>query len=483
MLNNLIYIRGHASDYNEWFQDKEGYDYTKDILPYFEKLEISSGNTAGSIFVDDLPYITELPGVLLKAVKELGSKGANNIRTVKQGFGIPKVNVIDGKRWTSASHFIYSKPSNVLLRTDAMVDSIQFHDNFEAYGVEFLYSGNKYSAKASRGIIISAGVINTPKILMMSGVGPKKHLKELGIVPRIDLPVGENLQDHITTGFDLVLLNKTLDIGIGTMLSPSSPLNYFREGRGPWTTIGCELVGFIEASRKIPYENSSNRPDLQLMIMPLGIVEDTGFHLRKLMGISDYSWNRYFAALYNESTVTFLPVLLHPKSRGYIRLRDKNIDSNPVINPRYLSRKEDVDLLVKGVRYIQRLIATKTMHKFGARFNSIIFPGCESHEFDTDSYWECYVRHMTITSYHPVGTCKMGHEKDSSTVLNYNFEVKGTNKLFVVDGSVLPTLPSSNPYASIMMLAEMASDIIKAKYVFSYSTCDFMEVFIKKNVC
>nr|CAI5858433.1 unnamed protein product [Callosobruchus analis] len=481
MLNNLIYIRGHPDDYDEWFQSKEGYSYTKDVLPYFERLEISATNTRGSIYVDDLPYKTELPMTLLKAVKDLGFSMINNMNSVKQGFGVPKINIIDGRRWTTASHFIYSKPSNVLFRTNAMADLIRFYGNFEAYGVEFLYSGNRYLAKASRGIILAAGVIETPKLLMRSGVGPRKHLKKVGIAPRINLPVGKNLQDHITTGFDLVLLNKTLDIGIGTMLSPSSILSYLIEGRGPWTTVGCELVGFIGTTTEIPKQNS--RPDLQLMIMPLGIVEDTGFYLRKLMGISDYSWNRYFSTLNNETTVTFLPVLLHPKSRGYVELRDKNVDSDPVINPRYLSHKEDVDLLVKGIRLIQKLIATKEMQKIGARLNTNVFPGCESEEFDTYSYWECYVRHMTITSYHPVGTCKMGHEKDPSTVVNYDFEVKGTNKLFVVDGSVLPTLPSGNPYASIMMLAEMASDVIKARHAFAHARCHAMEAFIIKTIC
>ncbi|VEN47588.1 unnamed protein product [Callosobruchus maculatus] len=256
------------------------------------------------------------------------------------------------------------------------------------------------------------------------------------------------------------------------MLSPSSILSYLQEGRGPWTTIGCELIGFIATTKGIPKENSI-RPDLQLMIC----------HWNKTMGISDYSWNRYFSALNNESTVTFLPVLLRPKSRGYVRLTDKNVDSDPVINPRYLSHKEDVDLLVKGIRFVQKLIATREMQKIGARLNTNVFPGCESEEFDTYSYWECYVRHMTITSYHPIGTCKMGDEKDPSSVVNYDFEVKGTNKLFVVDGSVLPTLPSANPYASIMMLAEMASDVIKAKDAFGRARCDIMEVFITKTIC
>nr|CAH7764135.1 unnamed protein product [Callosobruchus chinensis] len=160
-----------------------------------------------------------------------------NMNTAKQGFGVPKINIIDGRRWTTASHFIYSKPPNVLFRTNALADLIRFHDNFEAYGVEFLYSGNRYLAKASRGIILSAGVIDTPKLLMRSGVGPRKHLKEVGIATRVDLPVGENLQDHITTGFDLVLLNKTLDIGIGTMLSPSSILTYLQE-----EALGPQLV-------------------------------------------------------------------------------------------------------------------------------------------------------------------------------------------------------------------------------------------------
>ncbi|VEN47589.1 unnamed protein product [Callosobruchus maculatus] len=179
MLNNLIYVRGHPDDYNEWFQNKEGYNYAKDVLTYFERLEISPSNAGGSVYVDDLPYKTELPKILLKAVKDLGFSMIDNMNTAKQGFGVPKINIINGRRWTTASHFIHSKPWNVLFRTNALADQVRFHANFEAYGVEFLYSGNRYLAKHQKNYP-SAGVINTPTILMRSGVGPRKHLKEVG---------------------------------------------------------------------------------------------------------------------------------------------------------------------------------------------------------------------------------------------------------------------------------------------------------------
>ncbi|KAF7273670.1 hypothetical protein GWI33_013617 [Rhynchophorus ferrugineus] len=306
---------------------------------------------------------------------------------------------------------------------------------------------------------------------MLSGVGDKEHLTQVGIQPKIDLPVGKNLQDHITTGFDLVLINETLELGIGQMLNPLSMWNYFTKGTGPWTTTGCELMAFFNT------KNTSGQPDLQFMVMPLSIREDDGVFLRKLVGISDKTFSDYFARN-RKPSITILPVVLHPKSRGFLRLHSKDPAEPPLIDPKYLSAPEDVDTLILGIQLIKQLVDTPQMKLIGAELNRTPFPGCEHHTFDTRAYWECYVTRLTITSYHPVGTCKMGHPSDVSTVVDFDFKVQRTNNLYVVDGSVLPTLTSGNINGAILMLAEMASDVIRKSYFLNTGYCRMSDLFL-----
>lgn len=127
-------------------------------------------------------------------------------------------------------------------------------------------------------------------------------------------------------------------------------------------------------------------------------------------------WEEYFSSLMNESVITILPVLLHPKSIGEVVINMERPDDPPVINPKYLSNEKDVETLIKGIRIIQRLVKSKAMKELGARFNNRVFPGCEDFIFDTDEYWRCYVKHLTLTSYHPVGTCKMGSLENNGVV-------------------------------------------------------------------
>lgn len=321
-------------------------------------------------------------------------------------------------------------------------------------------------------------MIGTPKILLHSGIGPQDHLQKLNITTRVNLSVGENLQDHVTTGLDLVLLNQTLGIGIEQMFSPYAAFKYFWDGKGPWTTGGCETMGFLPSK----YSKSA-RPDIQFMAMTIGISEDRGIFLRKLFQIKDEVWDRYFYLVNTNFTMTILPVLLHPKSRGTVRLKDKNFDSELYIDPNYLSHKDDINTLIEGIEIIKDLIKTESMQKLGAKLNTNIFPGCETFIFDTKLYWECYVRHLTITSYHAIGTCKMGPDEDYSSVVNYNFQVKHTNKLFIVDGSILPNLPSGNVNGAIIMLAEMASDMLKLTNYYNQGKCTLKELFVIKDLC
>lgn len=366
----------------------------------------------------------------------------------------PQVNIRNGKRRTIADVITEKNRPNLHIVTGSVAKKILFNKN-TARGVEFVRYGREETAFAKHGVVLSAGVIGTPKLLMLSGIGPKEHLQSLKIKLQKDLPVGLNLQDHITTGLDLIILNETLPVKLENFLSFSSVYEYFARGTGLWTFSGCEVVG-------IPAEYSFRvRPKLQFMVLPLGTTTDGGVQLRFNTNLKKDIWESYFKPLIGKQVVSILPILLHPKSRGFVRLNKDDPNGHPDIDPKYLSEQTDVDTLIEGIRTISDIIRTEPMQKLGAQIYNKPLPNCREFLFDTRDYWECYVRHVTVTSYHPVGTCKMGKEDDPSAVVDYDFKVRGIEKLYVADASVMPLLPSGNPNAAVAMIGEKLADILR----------------------
>lgn len=469
-LNNMLYVRGHPSDYKDWYKDQEGFDYERDVLYYFKKMEDSTGPFS----ITEIPFSTVLSDAILKAAESLGFAIRNVNDKHSTGFMKPQVNIKQGARYTTGHYLLDHKKTNLHIQTQALAYKILFKDNYEAYGIKFMRAHRNFTVTARSGIILSAGVIGTPKLLMLSGIGTFKHLKNMGITPKIDLPVGENLQDHVTTGLDLITLNTSLGISIEDSLNPRVFFDYVFHGTGLLTYPGCEVIGIVNEENKIP--------ELQLMVIPLGISNDGGIHIRKTMGISDESF-AYFSDLTYENVATVLPIVLHPKSRGTVRLRDKNVASDPIINPEYLSQQYDVEMLLKGISLIKKLLQTRYLQELGASLNKNHFPGCESHVFDSRDYWECYVRHLTITSYHPVGTCRFGRIDDENAVVDFDFRVRGVNRLFVVDASVMPSLPSGNVNAAVVMLAEKAADVVKRWKHLEDGACFNSEIFVPRIMC
>ncbi|KAF5269577.1 hypothetical protein FQR65_LT05915 [Abscondita terminalis] len=484
-LNNMLYLRGHPDEFKDWVQDHEEYDYDYDILQYFKKSEDYRGtyrsdtkhhSSGGHLPVNDQITETPLASAFLDAAQLLGYPIRDINGRYSTGFMRPQVNVKFGMRWTPAHHLFLQTRPNLVLQTNTHVDEILFKNDYEAYGIRYTYLGRGYKVRARKGVVLSAGVIETPKLLMLSGVGPKEHLNDARVRTKVNLPVGDNLQDHVTTGADLVLLNTSLGINPPNMMSLFTAYDYFVRSSGFWTSVGCEAIGVIHTNK------SFDQPDLELMALPIGASSDGGRHLVKAGGFTHLVWEKYFARFVGENVVSILPIVLHPKSRGTVRLNVNDPFGQPIINPKYLTDPYDVDVLIKGIELIKKIISTSPMQRLGAKLNSMKFPGCENLEFDTRLYWECYVRHMTMTSYHPVGTCKVGASgKDS--VVGYDFRVHGTNKLFVADASVIPSSLSANPNAAIVMLGEkVAASIMSYNYLID-NHCTLIEVFVSKQFC
>ncbi|XP_046660187.1 glucose dehydrogenase [FAD, quinone]-like [Homalodisca vitripennis] len=463
-LNYMVYLRGHPADFDGWQSNVSDHWSRDEIAGYFKRSEKQIGSfvndskyhsTKGPLPVSDLQYASGLVQGLLGASRELGL-GVGDLNGAAGGFGFMETQAScqNGARYSS--DYMLSGRDNITILLHTHVTKVLLRENYEAYGVRCERHGHHFTIEARREVILSAGTIGTPQILMLSGIGPARHLRRHKIKVAVDLPVGDNLQDHVSTGVDLVITNQSSPISWKTVVNPLSPLQYLF-GKGPMTHPGCEVVGLVHANLD---EQADRPPDLLYMALPGGLSSDAGVVLKMAMGIDDKLFRDYFAELVGTPVATLLPTVSHPHSRGCLRLRSSNYRDAPIINPRYLSHPQDVEVLIKGLELLVKLTETKAMAAIGGRVYTKPLPPCAHHEFASYSYWECYVRHLTLTTYHPVGTCKMGLNSDPTTVVDHTLRVHRTSRLRVVDASVMPTLPSANTNAVVTMIAEKAADLI-----------------------
>lgn len=358
----------------------------------------------------------------------------------------PKLMMKNGKRTFGKEQ----KLSNVHVLVNSQVTRLIFNETSQGR-VAGVMVNNKHIHHATKGVILSGGAIGTPKLLLQSGIGPCDELSALGIVCRKNVRgVGRNLQDHIATGLDLIVVNQTVGTKPSEILTPSNLINYFHYGEGPLTSGGCEALGFDQDTKEIGY-----------MFLPVGLSTDQGFHLRKIMNIKPTVWKNYFKQFTDITTVSLIPIVLRPKSRGYVKLAKSQTDfDEPIvtINPQYLQEQQDVDYLITGIQRLSAII--DHLKAFDAKLNPVPLDECErQYSFGSRPYWECYIRQISFSVYHPVGTCRMGNKCQPDTVVDYHtFTVVGIENLYVCDSSLMKNLPSGNPNAAVGMLAKKFVD-------------------------
>ncbi|XP_055912550.1 glucose dehydrogenase [FAD, quinone] [Eupeodes corollae] len=469
VLNAMVYVRGSKNDYNHWESlGNPGWGY-EDVLTYFMKSEDVRNpylaktpyhQTGGYLTVQEAPWRTPLSIAFLQAGMEMGYD-VRDINGEKQtGFMLTQSTIRRGSRCSTAKAFLRPvrtrKNLDILLHTQAT--KILINKDKRAVGVEYIRKGRTNVVFVRREIISSAGALNSPQLLMLSGIGPAEHLEKFKIPVISDLPVGDNLQDHVGLGGLTFVVDAPVTVTRNRFQNMPVSLEYILRERGPMTFSGVEGVAFVNTKFQDP---AVDWPDVQFHFAPSSINSDGGDQIRKILNLRDGFFNTVYKPLVKAETWTILPLLLRPKSTGWVRLNSKNPLQQPKLVPNYFAHQEDIDVLVEGIKIAVNVSGTQAFQRFGSRPHHIPLPGCKHFEFMSDEYWACCIKQFTFTIYHPAGTCKMGPSWDRSAVVDPRLRVYGVQGLRVVDASIMPTIINGNPNAPVIMIGEKASDMIK----------------------
>ena len=435
--NAMIYIRGHASDYDGWAAEGNAGWAFEEVLPYFKRSENNERlggkyhGQAGPLNVADGRSLNPLAGRFLQACSQLqlpASKDFNGAR--QEGFGLYQLTQKGGERMSAAR--AYLRPAegraNLDIVTGAHATAIVFEGK-RAAGVAYRKSGADLEARASGEVILCGGAFASPQLLLLSGVGPADHLKAHGITPVHALPgVGRNLQDHV----DYVHVCKTGwrdAFGIsarGTVRMIRAMGEFRRHRRGMMTSNYAEAGGFWKTDPALEV------PDIQFHFV-VGIVDD---HARKIHLGHGYSCH---------------VCLLRPKSRGTVTLASADPRAAPAIDPNYLDAAEDLEAMLKGYRLQQSILDAPAFDEVRKKQLYPVDAG-------DDEAVRAMIRRRADTVYHPAGTCRMGN--DASAVVDARLKVHGVEGLRVADASIMPNIVGGNLNAPIIMIAEKAADMI-----------------------
>ncbi|XP_076078628.1 glucose dehydrogenase [FAD, quinone]-like [Mytilus galloprovincialis] len=459
-MNDMIYQRGSPGIFDEW--DKKGAKGWgfKHVAPYFRKsvdtkvMELSKSDlhrSCGPMTVSTLQP-TSLLNVYFNATQSLGYDAINCNEKEDQGICRIQTNIRGGERLTTAKAYLNEARGrqNLNIVTKALVSRVLIARR-QAVGIEFIFSNVSFQVLASNEVILSAGSYGSPKILFLSGIGPREQLYNLQIPVIADLPVGENLQDHISVDIRVF-------VNVSTM-KPNSNLDrlmidqYFYQRKGLMASIGgSEAFLFANTNKTRP----SPYPDLQLTFK--STIADHDHKLLRVMNKDDELIKSWYSLGKKKDGITITVKLLHPKSRGHLKLNSTDPNEMPIIDPEYLSNVEDIKTLYEGIKIVKSIIETPIMQSIGATMEPT-FKGCKEFKFDSDLYWKCYIQTFSDPGHHPVSTCKMGAFNDVRSVVDNKLRVKDVFNLRVVDASVFPEI-TDHPNAATIMIAERAAALI-----------------------
>lgn len=447
-INGMIYIRGHRQDYADWVAaGADGWSWDE-LLPHFIRTEDHLRLVAplhgrgGPLTVADLPDLHPMTQQMIEAARQAGLEVVDDFNDGRAtGAGTFQVNVRDGRRSSIALNAIapaLQRP-NLLLRRGAMVERILFEGR-RAVGVRYrMGDGSRHEIRAAREVLLCAGAIQSPQLLMCSGVGPAAQLQALGIPVVADLPgVGENLQDHVCAPMSWRLRARRDSMnrhfrGLGLM---GSMLRYLAGRSGPMMSAPAEFGAYLKSDPALPYN------DIQVFGLPVtGQPEQAGSSGK---APQPDAW----------PGMTLAPFQVRPFSRGHVRLKTADAAQHPAITMNYLHDERDRRALVWALRFLRDLARQPAL---ADRIEAEVRPGPE---VQTDAEWLAWAAPMLSTGYHPVGTCRMGRHDDPRAVCTPDLRVRGLQGLRVIDASVMPNLICGNTNATSVAIGDKGADLV-----------------------
>jgi choline dehydrogenase len=439
VINGLAFVRGHRRNYDEWAADgNPGWSFD-DVLPYFKRLENFEDGAndyrggSGPIGVQRATGLAPATQSFMTALAATAGVAYNDDYNgaEQQGVAALQQSAAAGRRVGTDRGYLATAPSNLRIVTNVAATRIVITGG-RAVGVEVVAGRRtRHTVRARREVIVSAGSLGSPKLLMLSGVGPAAHLRSLGIDVVADLPVGDNLHDHLFAPI-------SYSIPTGRSASPARfAAALVKERFRPESTyLGhtlFEAVGFVSTGLR------AGPPDLQVFILPMSYPpnqDKPGLHL----------------AADPAPSLTLMPTLIYPTSRGTLRLASTDPMTAPLIDPNYLADTADVNTLVAGLELVREAMRNPAIAADGPR-EVLPGPGCATRHALVDT-----VRRTASGVYHPVGTCRMG--ADERSVVDAELKVRGVDGLRVADASIMPAIVGGNTNAAAMMIGERASDLV-----------------------
>ncbi|KAF5281713.1 hypothetical protein FQA39_LY17734 [Lamprigera yunnana] len=468
-INSLAYVRGNKLDFDKWASlGNPGWSY-EDVLPYFIKSENShvKGDAGyhghnGYLNVEYHIPMNRKMFTFFNAGKEL-NRSITDVNGKQQlGVSYNNFNTNKGKRHSASRAFLtptVRRRKNLRILTESYVTKIVIDEHTKkANSVLFSHKNTLYVVSVNMEVILSAGVVGSPTILMHSGVGPKEHLSKYNIATIEDLEVGLNMHDHLTFhNFYLSTTKYDLTYSLRTSIKK------YLEGTGPFTiTTNPQGISFAQI-----FPNSSLAPHFEFIFVPYVDVQDFSCSDSGIIyGLMDRTTKRFLKRSIRPITniAQLVVVLLHPKTRGSVYLNSSDPYIYPLIDSKCLcdDKNEDVEHLYAGILKLMEIVDTISFQEISA--DVVVDPRCSLHVFNSKDYWLCSIKETATNAYHGGGTCQMGPDPAKGAVVNCRLQVYGVRNLRVADASVVPVTLSGHMNAPAMMVGERVVDFIKVDY-------------------
>lgn len=471
-LNYQIYARGNPADYDRWQSlGNNGWSYA-DLVPLFKRLENTTlvhnvdriyRGVSGPLSVTHSEYRTELAKAFVEASGERGMPFMDYNGASQIAVDYTQATTSAGRRASAANAYLdpVKNRQNLHVMINSLVSKVIIDEETKtATGVEYIHRGESHRVLARREVILSAGPINSPQLLMLSGVGPKGDLERLNISVLADLPVGQNYEDHVSLPGIVYRVNDNEENINMRDISDEDVDRFVKRGTGKLSVPSAlEGISFYHLGIS---NVSRTTPEIEFLFS--GGRNELGYS-----GFTTYRDEVYEAAFKptedpSVRVFSYFMLDLYPEARGRISLRGNSIHNPPIIEFTFLHSKRDMEVFLRGIRETLELAKTEAFQRKGAKINEMPLPDCARHGFGSDAYWRCYVRHMVRNNCHISGSARMGVKGNPQAVVDPELRVHGIGKLRVADSSIAPTQIAGHSQAVAYLIGEKMAEVLKRQW-------------------